>query len=96
MLLQNLTYYRISINQTWKLTILHDLLKIKDDNFVLHYLVNIEILTAIILIRQIHIFHFVFILSFYRTCLFSVLYKYKDNNVSGDDDDDDDNDNNND
>ena len=40
-------YNQIPLDQEWILSILHELLKVKDDNFVLNYLVYNEIATMI-------------------------------------------------
>ena len=40
---QNMIYKKILLDQEWKLPILHELLKIKDDSFVLNNFLDIEI-----------------------------------------------------
>ena len=40
-------YNQIPLDQEWMLPILHELLKVKDDIFVLNYLVDNEIATMI-------------------------------------------------
>ena len=44
---QNMIYNHIPLDQEWKLPILHELLKVKEDNFVLNNFVDIEIATMI-------------------------------------------------
>ena len=44
---QNMIYNHIPLDQEWKLHILHELLKVKEDNFVLNNFVDIEIATII-------------------------------------------------
>ena len=44
---QNMIYNHIPLDQDWKLPILHELLKVKEDNFVLNNFVDIEIATMI-------------------------------------------------
>ena len=43
---QNMTYNHIPLDQEWKLSILHELLKVKEDNFVINnFVYSIEIAT---------------------------------------------------
>ena len=42
---QNMIYNYIPLDQEWKLTILHELLKLKEDNFVLNNFDDYEIAT---------------------------------------------------
>ena len=44
---QNMIYNHIPLDQEWKLPILHELLKVKEDNFVLNNFVDNEIATMI-------------------------------------------------
>ena len=44
---QNMKYNHIPLDQEWKLPILHDLLKVKEDNFVLNNFDDNEIATMI-------------------------------------------------
>ena len=44
---QNMIYNRIPFDQEWKLPILHELLKVKEDNFVLNNFDDNEIATMI-------------------------------------------------
>jgi len=45
---QNMIYNQIPLDQEWKLPILYELLKVKDDNFVLNNFDDKEIATMII------------------------------------------------
>jgi len=45
---QNMIYNHIPLDQEWKLSILHELLKVKEDNFVLNNFDDNEIATIII------------------------------------------------
>ena len=44
---QNMIYNQTPLDQEWKLPILHELLKVKHDNFILNNFVDIKISTII-------------------------------------------------
>ena len=44
---QNMIYNYIPLDQEWKLPMLHELLKVKDANFILNYFDDNEIATMI-------------------------------------------------
>ena len=73
---QNMIYNHIPLDQDWKLPILHELLNVKEDNFVLNNFVDIEI-TTMFRLETIFIYYTLFLFLSYHIVPFYLCVRNK-------------------